>query len=429
MFMRKQHDGPREPRVVGDAVRAWILCAALLAAGCVGESTGDVKTSATDVSEPSSSTAETTPSAPAPQEESSPSSSSSQTDASQQETSDSPSQTEEEPSAPASNVSETLPEQNDTSLFDSVVEPPTDPIRIASFNIRIFGPSKAGKADIMAELATIIREYDLVVVQEIKDSKENVPWDFLSEINSDGSSYGLVLSPRTGLNPDDRWSREQYGFYYDTETMHPIDAGALYDDIEDQFQREPYAVPFATLTDDLTFVIAAIHTKPDAAVEEIAALHDVHQWMKATWPWEDDAVILGDYNAGCSYASTAELDALDLRGPEYVWVVPDDADTNVASSTCAYDRIVLDSDLAEAWTGDWAVDSGMDDRDVSDHHPIWFSLNRTDDTVIPETAWVSRGFASGPAPSELLVGEPMGIAAALALLGLSLVVSRRPRNA
>ena len=103
-------------------------------------------------------------------------------------------------------------------------------IKIATFNIQVFGKTKASKTAVMAELASIIRKYDIVAVQEIKNKSGNVPTQFLTEINSDGSAYTLVVSERSGLHPDDQGGQEQYAYYLNTETLHVIEDAGLFDD-------------------------------------------------------------------------------------------------------------------------------------------------------------------------------------------------------
>ena len=44
-----------------------------------------------------------------------------------------------------------------------------DNITVASFNIQIFGKSKAKKQDVMKVLVDIISRYELVAIQEIRD--------------------------------------------------------------------------------------------------------------------------------------------------------------------------------------------------------------------------------------------------------------------
>ncbi len=245
-------------------------------------------------------------------------------------------------------------------------------IRMATFNIQIFGKTKAGKPEVMDVLAEIVRTYDIVAVQEIKDADNTVPGIFLSKLNEDGSQYGMAVSPRTGMQEDDQHSREQYAYYFDTNSVEQIGASSLYDDgTNDSFQREPFAARFQATAGDFTFVMISIHTAPEEAVTEIEALHDVVQWAQTAYADEDDFIVLGDFNAACSYASTASLDALSIRGGNYTWVVGDDADTNLADSQCAYDRIVFTSSTSGDFAGSWGVDRKFTDKKISDHWPVW----------------------------------------------------------
>eukprot|EP00954_Amorphochlora_amoebiformis_P029368 1393065-Amorphochlora_amoeboformis.AAC.3 len=51
-------------------------------------------------------------------------------------------------------------------------------VSIAAFNIQVFGESKFSKPDVVTELLRICKRYDMVVVQEIRDSSETVIYDF-----------------------------------------------------------------------------------------------------------------------------------------------------------------------------------------------------------------------------------------------------------
>ena len=70
---------------------------------------------------------------------------------------------------------------------------------------------------------------------------------------------------------------------------------------------------------------------------------------------EDDFIALGDFNASCSFASNDEIDALDLSGADYFWIVPHSTDTNLASRQCAYDRIVATVEAQNDFAGFWNV--------------------------------------------------------------------------
>ena len=241
-----------------------------------------------------------------------------------------------------------------------------------------------GKADVVSELVNITLRYDMLVVQEIKDLDQTVPYDFLDAINAaSNDTYAMVLSDRSGQQEDDEGGQEQYAFYYRTSHFQ-FDSAWLHNDSElDEFQREPFISSFnllsqnGTVLEDMTFI--TVHTKPAHAVNETAALHNVVETYKQN-STESDIIVLGDFNADCSYASTYELNQLDIRSPDYLWVVPDSADTTFSENThCAYDRIVLTSDIEDRFFGRWGVDRAMTDSDVSDHYPVWFDLDRTED--------------------------------------------------
>lgn len=262
--------------------------------------------------------------------------------------------------------------------------------RVASFNIRIFGDTKMSNGTVVAELVDIFQRYDMVAVQEIKDIDQEVPYLFLDELNnfnnlsntSNLTEWELVLSERSGMQEDDQNSQEQYAFYYRPTVFSPIDNGTLYDDSSnDSFQREPFLAKFVLLdtygnTTGTDIVFVNIHTKPTLAVEEMSALHDVISWAKSNYSVDDDYVILGDFNADCSYASYNELVELPISSENYTWLIPDDADTTVGNSRCAYDRIVSTSQLDGRLTGIWGVDEAISGPAVSDHKPIWFDIKR-----------------------------------------------------
>ena len=75
----------------------------------------------------------------------------------------------------------------------------------------------------------------------------------------------------------------------------------LFDDSDqDMFQREPYLTPLRVRQGGFSFVlIIGIHTRPESAVQEIGALHDVVEWAKTEFMSEDDFIVLGDFNASC----------------------------------------------------------------------------------------------------------------------------------
>ncbi|MDG1538458.1 MAG: endonuclease/exonuclease/phosphatase family protein [Candidatus Poseidonia sp.] len=263
--------------------------------------------------------------------------------------------------------------------------------RVATFNIKVFGDTKMSNATVVAELVDLFQDYDMVAVQEIKDIDEEVPYLFLNELNgvagqenltNQTMEWKMVLSERSGMQDDDKNSQEQYAYYYRPTVFTSLDNGTLYDDsTNDSFQREPFLATFMLLDTngeetgtDIVFV--NIHTKPTLAVEELGALGDVLSWAQTNYSEDDDYVILGDFNGDCSYASYNELVDLSISSENYTWLIPDDADTTVGNSRCAYDRIVTSSQLDERLTGQWGIDETVSSGAVSDHKPVWFDIKR-----------------------------------------------------
>ena len=273
-------------------------------------------------------------------------------------------------------------EQNHTTppgTLDTItpVQTPVDSstITIATFNIRILGKTKAKKPEVMSRIAAIMQKYDLIAVQEIKDKTGSSADSLLAWLNRDSTSYGMLISQRTGNQPDDKNSMEQYAYYFRTSTITVLDSGLLYNDsVYDLFQREPFIARFQATQGNFTFAVASIHTRPQSAVEEIAALDTVNKWISTLYPDEDDIITLGDFNASCRYASTGDLNSLSFRDTSYYWIVPDSANTNLSKKPCAYDRIVITKGATNDFTGTWAVDRSFTDPAISDHWPVWASF-------------------------------------------------------
>ena len=254
-----------------------------------------------------------------------------------------------------------------------------DTIRLATFNIRTFGVTKMGKAEVVTELVEIFDRYDMVTVQEIKDINQEVPYRFLDELrNGSSDEWEMLLSERSGQQEDDIGGQEQYAVYYRNSSVRPLNDSKLHNDsMLDEFYREPFLTEFSVLTKDgeisnLSFLMISIHTYPGVAVDELHSLSNLTMEM----PESEKLVILGDMNADCNYASLNELDALSIRNSNFTWVVPDDADTTFSSTRCAYDRIILDEQISSSYTGWWGIDRNMSSSNVSDHFPVWVEFLR-----------------------------------------------------
>lgn len=235
---------------------------------------------------------------------------------------------------------------------------------IASFNVQIFGVSKANNNYVVEALGDIIEDYDIIAFQEIRDKSEaSFPQLMFRELNS----YDYLVSDRLGRST----SKEQAAFIYDSSKFRNVEA-VVYPDVNDVFEREPYIGYFQY--GGFSFVIIQIHVKPTDAQEEIKHLEDVVEWAKQHYN-DNDVFIIGDLNADCAYYK----EGTELK--DYYWIIPDSADTTVGKNVCAYDRIITNNDYSHM-IKDWGVDrysnDGIDDEDlisaISDHYPVYVKL-------------------------------------------------------
>lgn len=257
-------------------------------------------------------------------------------------------------------------------------------IKIATFNIQIFGISKREKPEVMDVLKKIVRNFDVVAIQEVRDSSETTVDYFLDQINSmPGSKYDVVEGPRVGRTS----SKEQYAFYYQqSKISYTLNSSYTYEDNGDLFEREPFIARFSSGGFD--FVLINIHTKPEDAFNEINALKYVINDARLNFPDEGDFIVLGDFNADCDYFSE-QADLSLLEDDEFYWVISDNADTTTKSTVCTYDRMVFNkAETSYDYTSEWGVFNfgqvyNLNQtfvEDISDHYPIWATFYTTNDT-------------------------------------------------
>ncbi|XP_064644179.1 deoxyribonuclease-1-like [Lineus longissimus] len=259
-------------------------------------------------------------------------------------------------------------------------------LKIASFNIQAFGGSKTRKLEAFEVIKEIIRRYDIVVVQEIRDAKMTAFPYLLAQVNQMDPSnpYESVVSARLGRTN----SKEQYGFLYDPNKVSVTDTYQYEDgpdDGLDAFEREPFAVRFSSPTTEVSdFAIINVHIKPNDAVREIGDLTHVYDTVEAHWDLED-IMFAGDFNGDCNYVTKEEFKSISLRtDSRFSWLTSDCEDTTSGSTNCAYDRFVaagsklIDSVVpGSSGVFDFKEAYGLTQeqtRKVSDHFPIVIEL-------------------------------------------------------
>ena len=260
-------------------------------------------------------------------------------------------------------------------------------LKIAAFNIQIFGKTKREKKDVMDVLIKIGQEFDVMLVQELKYADENTAPYYLEKINEavGYSKYDFKRSERLGRSS----SKEAYAYFYNTDKVEFIEGSDyVYNDTDDVFEREPYIASFRGGNFDFTLV--GVHTKPNDADSEISNLPDVVDSILADNPNETDIIVMGDFNADGRYFN--EDDSTNpFKASKYLWVITNDMDTMTKTNN-TYDRMVMmNATLNHEYINGSATVFYFDTEyeisdeelvwDVSDHYPIYanFRTDLTDD--------------------------------------------------
>jgi endonuclease/exonuclease/phosphatase family metal-dependent hydrolase len=260
-------------------------------------------------------------------------------------------------------------------------------IRIASFNIQVFGKTKADKPYVMQTLAEIIRQFDVVAIQEIRTTDDYLIPNFVKLINSVGRRYDHVIGPRLGNTQ----SKEQYAFIYDADRVE-VDHQSVFTlgDPENLLHREPLVATFRTRgvnpDEAFTFTLVNVHTDPDVVTPsprlgftELDALAEAYRAIRRS-SQEDDVIMLGDFNVDNRHMG--RLGQIPAVTPLINGIF-----TNTRQNQ-QYDNIVIHQPSTTEYAGNSGVfdvihnfNLSLDQAEqVSDHFPVWaeFSVYELD---------------------------------------------------
>jgi endonuclease/exonuclease/phosphatase family metal-dependent hydrolase len=290
-------------------------------------------------------------------------------------------------------------------------------VRIGSFNLHQYGSKKSANAPLTNTIAEIISEFDLAIIQEISDVSLKAPYvlfDALNAISKD--PYTMYLSDRAGRSA----TKEQF-IFFNREATSGIEQVETYmfDDVDDLFERPPFIGTFKVKKPGKSgvklFTVMDVHLRPNAAYQELLDMRHVIEDFITKHPQYFDQtssslqealdqnvvgatadnkpslktnhpiLIVGDYNADCTYISAtrqASLQAIDYV--DFDWVITNEVKTNTRQ-TCTYDRILINGDnFIDAIVPDsnttvnYQENYGMTLTEalaVSDHFPVKFDIN------------------------------------------------------
>jgi deoxyribonuclease-1-like protein len=274
-------------------------------------------------------------------------------------------------SAPA--VGSSLPVANNPANQSTIPARTVNTILVGSFNMQRLGPSKLANGWTMERFAEIIRQYDVIALQEITSEDQRTLPILVDQVNQAGRSYGFTISTRIGRQSTGYY--EQYAFVFDRSRVQTQpDMCYVVKDDGDYLHREPFVGRFQTITtagQPFRFTMINIHTDPDEIKTELNVLADVYRSVREYEYPEDDIILLGDLNA-----TPTGLQALG-QIPDLVPIIQN-VFTNTRQSK-TIDNILVDRQNTREFTGragSFSLEKAFriqmkDAEKISDHLPIW----------------------------------------------------------
>lgn len=261
---------------------------------------------------------------------------------------------------------------------------PPSTIIIGSFNIQVFGVTKAANPRVMEKLVDIARRFDLLAIQELKADDPSVIEHFIRSINSDGSQFSYEVGPRQGYTI----SKEQYVYIFDTAKLKIQGKPYVASDPTGTLHRPPWVASFQCVQADpgagFSFTLLNLHVDPDVVDSELQSLEQIMPNVMRQHPGEDDFIVMGDFNESANHFR------------DYHWVqnqfpvIRSNWSTKVRSGR-SIDNIVIDGVRTSEYRNQSGVLNFMQQygitRDealeISDHYPVWalFSTVETKDRV------------------------------------------------
>jgi len=252
----------------------------------------------------------------------------------------------------------------------------TETIRVASFNLGSFGPEKSSNAAVMEILARIIREFDVVAVQELCSTRPEVLRNLMDLVNETGSHYAILMGPHV----DPSSEAEQFAYIFDRATIQ-TDRGAAYviDDPDGLLSRPPlvgwFRVRGLPEEEAFTFTLVNVDTCSDQTHFETRQLEAIFYKVRDDGRNEDDLIMLGDF-----HLDDQKLGTLKEIPGILAAISGTPTDTQ---QTAQYDNLLFQLPATVEYTGRSGVFDFLREYNltleqalqISDHLPVWAEFN------------------------------------------------------
>lgn len=256
-------------------------------------------------------------------------------------------------------------------------------VLVATFNLHNYGRMKSKRQHVLDYYSKIIKQFDVVALQEIRTEDTNVVTKLLDQLNQTEKDWAIVVSPHVGRGP----RKEQFAFVYNVRRLQLLGKPYLVADPDDLVSREPFVGWFRALGTSpdraFTFSLVNFHLDQSNASTERKTIPTIIKEIRNDGRFEDDVILAGDLNSGDK----------DLRPVLTVdnlnWLLREQkTDTQ---NTRQSDNFVVNTRATVEFTGRCGVFDFMREfnmtlpqaLEVSDHLPVWAEFS------------VEEGMASG----------------------------------
>ncbi|MGB7345900.1 MAG: deoxyribonuclease I [Pirellulaceae bacterium] len=186
-------------------------------------------------------------------------------------------------------------------------------LRIASWALSGFTPSKLADAMARRNLIRVIRQFDVVALQQITSQERDLIPRLVDAANEGGARFEFIIGEQTG--PSDR--QEQLAFIFDTGRVR-VDRRQTYTlaDPDDSMLYDPLVAWFqaAQPTSDQAWTFSFVNVRIDLgrAPMEVAMLPNMLAAIRMDGRGEDDVVLAGLFQADDEYLLPA-IAGQDMR--------------------------------------------------------------------------------------------------------------------
>ncbi len=245
-------------------------------------------------------------------------------------------------------------------------------IRVAAVHLGPFDQHKLSKPHVVGCIAQVIRQFDVVAIQDVRARNQSLLVEFVERVNSEGRHYDFAAPPGVGREPVEQYS----AFLFDEATVQ-IDRRAVYsvEDEADRLCNKPLVASFiaraAKSEEAFTFTLVNVHTDRTQVSAEVDLLDDVFRAVRDDGRMEDDVILLGYVGADIQHLGQL------AQVPGITWAISDEPTTT--RGTRLVDNILFDRRATTEFSGRTGVLDLMrqfnltlrEAVEISDHLPIW----------------------------------------------------------